>query len=447
MAEPRNRGTTRCIVCGGRLGFHPLRTKEGSICGRVDEKHANFLLDRKMEKSFCRIARRRKNTVLMVFILVALFVWVLWLIVFIANFNTIFVGIVAVATVAGSAFLWMEFRTAMLGDRMETLCRQVDLGRPGSYDARADASAGRTYEDPMKAYAEPEPARPAPQGLLMYEDMAPTSAEATRRLPVPEVGMPGAPQRIMAPGEWEDMMPVGGEGMAAPSPPPPPPPPAEAAPAEGPLPAAWTPPPPPPAARADFPPPPPVAVPPRPIEELPEEGARRRVVPPPPLKAKAPPVSALKAPPQKPPAAPPPPQPAYQQPQYQQPPYQQPSYQQPQPPYQPQPNYQQPQPAYQQPQPAYQQPQPAYQQPQPAYQQPQPAYQQPQPTYQPQPARPAQPAYQQPQAPAQRPTYAPQPQPAPAYPPQYYQQPPPQQPQQQRPKKVEEEPVVSWEEY
>ncbi len=45
MAQPKDRGTSRCIVCGGWLGFHPLRTKEGSICGKVDEKHANYLLD------------------------------------------------------------------------------------------------------------------------------------------------------------------------------------------------------------------------------------------------------------------------------------------------------------------------------------------------------------------------------------------------------------------
>ena len=409
MAEPRDRGTSRCIVCGGRLGFHPLRTKEGSICGRVDGKHANYLLDRKMERSFCRIARRRKNTVLMVFILVALFIWVLWLIVFIANFNLVFVGIVAVATAAGSVFLWIEFRTAMLGDRMETMCHQVELERPVSYETREGATGARQYVDPMKAYEEAEPARPAPQGLLMYEDMAPTSAEATHRRPVLEAGMPGAPQRIMAPGEWEDMMPASGEGAASPPSPPPPAPPSEGAPAGEPLPAAWTPPPPPPMASRDaIPPPPAVAVPPRPIEELPEEGVRRRAAPQPPPKAKAPPASALRGPAQRPPAAPPapPPQRAYQQPAYQQPAYQQPARQQP----------------------AYQQPPPAYQQQQPAYQQPQPAY--------------------QPQAPAQRPAYAQQPQPAPvAYPPQYYQQPPPQQPQQQRPKKVEEEPVVSWEEY
>ena len=426
-ARPRDRGTSRCIVCGGWLGFHPLRTKEGSICGKVDEKHATYLLDRKMERSYCKIARRRKNTVLMVFILVALFIWVLWLIVFIANFNTVFVGIVLVATLLGSAFLWMEFRTAMLGDRMEVKCRQLELERPVTYETRAEVPGGRPFEDPMKAFAEPEPARPAPQGLLMYEDMAPTSAEAARARPVPEVGMPGAPQRIMAPGEWEDM-PVEAEGMAAP---PTAPPPAEGVPAEEPLPAGWTPPPPPPKVTGTVPPPPPIAVPPRPIEELPEEGARRRAAPAPPPKAKAPPVSALRAPPPRPPAAPqapppPPPQPAYQQPAVQQPP---PTYQQ------PQPAYQQPQPAYRQPPPVYQQPQPAYQQP--AYQQPQPAYQQPRPAY-------------QPPAPAQRPAYpqAPQrPQPAPAYPPQYRQPPPPQQPQQQRPKKVEEEPVVSWEEY
>ena len=428
MAQPKDRGTSRCIVCGGWLGFHPLRTKEGSICGRVDEKHANFLLDRKMERSYCKIARRRKNTVLMVFILVALFIWVLWLIVFIANFNLTFVGIVLVATALGAAFLWMEFRTAMLGDRMEVMCHRVELDRPVSYETIATGVGPKPFVDPMKAYEETEPARPAPQGLLMYEDMAPTSAVAARRQPVPEAGMPGAPQRIMAPGEWEDM-PVGAEGTAAP-PPAPAPPPAEAAPAGEPLPAAWTPPPPPPATRGALPPPPSVAVPPQPIEELPEEGARRRAAPPSPSKAKAPPVSALKAPAQRPTVAPRPPSP---QPAYEQPAYQRPAYQQPQPAYQ-----QQPQPAYQQ------QPQPAYQQqPQPAYQQqPQPAYQQPQPAYQQQP----QPVYQQ-QAPAQRPAYAQQPQPAPAYPPQYYQQPPPQQPQQQRPKKVEEEPVVSWEEY
>ena len=404
-ARPRDRGTSRCIVCGGWLGFHPLRTKEGSICGKVDEKHATYLLDRKMERSYCKIARRRKNTVLMVFILVALFIWVLWLIVFIANFNTVFVGIVLVATLLGSAFLWMEFRTAMLGDRMEVKCRQLELERPVTYETRAEVPGGRPFEDPMKAFAEPEPARPAPQGLLMYEDMAPTSAEAARARPVPEVGMPGAPQRIMAPGEWEDM-PVEAEGMAAP---PTAPPPAEGVPAEEPLPAGWTPPPPPPKVTGTVPPPPPIAVPPRPIEELPEEGARRRVAPPPPPKAKAPPASALRAPAQRPPVAPAPqaPSPPPSQPAYRQPAYQQPAPQRP---------------AYQQPQPAYQQPQPAYQQPRPAYQQPQPAYQQPQPAYQ-------------------------QPQPAPAYPPQYYQQPPPQQPQQPRPKKVEEEPVVSWEEY
>ena len=128
MAEPRDRGTSRCIVCGGWLGFHPLRTKAGSICGRVDEKHATYLLDRKMERSFCRIARRRKNTILLVFILIAIFIWVLWLIVFTAHFATVFVGIVSIATLFGAGFLYMEFRTAMLGDRMERMCRQVDLG-------------------------------------------------------------------------------------------------------------------------------------------------------------------------------------------------------------------------------------------------------------------------------------------------------------------------------
>ena len=446
---------TKCMVCQGSLGLHPMKVKVenriGRICNRVNKQHADWLLDRKMDTAYLRITYRRRGGLLGIIVLMLAFISLLWVFSYTTDFKGPIVAAATFVSIVIGAFLVIEYRTITVGDRMRRMLTEAELERP----IRSQKPiAALESMDELARHREEEPPMPDPFATDLAP--APTRASPQRATMMAEDGIPGIPQPVVAAKEWEVMAgeertspaPAGTPGPAAqpapgtPAPPtpampliedlpddtapsqaPPPvapatqappvapplapaaptapvtPPPIAPATTMAPPPPSTAPPPPPPQTVQAPPPPPPAVAQPAMVEELPAQVDQR----PPPSTALSPPAPAQAPPPQPPaaPVAPTTPAPPVPQ-QYQPPPAQ---------PVQPQ----QP--------PAYQQP-PAQQPPaqQPPVQQP--------------PAQ--QPPVQQP--PAQQPTPAPPPQPAQQVAPEQ-----PQQPQQpQRPKKTPQEEADEW---
>jgi hypothetical protein len=398
---------TKCMVCQGSLGLHPMKVKVdgriGRLCNRVNRQHAEWLLDRKMDAAYLRITYRRRGGILGIIVLMLAFISLLWVFSYTTDFKGPIVAAATFVSIIIGAFLVVEFRTITVGDRMRRMLTDVERERP-IRSAAPTATLESMVEIARSAEEEPPMADPFATDLAP----APTQASPQRTIMMAEDGIPGIPQPVVAAKEWEVMAedieatpaPAGTPVPAAhpppgtqapPTPPMPliedlpddtassqaPPPMAPAAQVAPPFtsaapaapvtpPAPPTPPPAPPQMVQAPPPPPPVAAPPALVEELPTQVDQRpppstTLAPPTPTRAPPPPPPATPAPP----AAPAPPvpqqyqpppaqqvqpqqQPVYQQPPVQQPPVQQPPVQQPpvqQPPVQQPPVQQPPAPA------------------------------------------------------------------------------------------------------
>ncbi len=430
---------TKCMVCQGSLGLHPMKVKVedriGRICNRVNKQHADWLLDRKMDTAYLRITYRRRGGLMGIIVLMLAFISLLWVFSYTTDFKGPIVAAATFVSIVIGVFLIIEFRTITVGDRMRRMLTEAELERP----IRSERPiAALESMDELARSAEEEP--PMPDPFTTDLAPAPTQASPQRVTMMADNGIPGIPQPVIAAKEWEVM--AGEEGTSpapagtpepaaqfapgtpapqtppmaliqdlpddtAPSQAPPPvapplapaaptvpvtPPPIAPATPPAPPPPPPSPPPPPPQVVQAPPPPPPAAAPPALVEELPAQVDQR----PPPSTALSPPAPAQAPPPQPPaaPVAPTTPVPPVPQ-QYQPPPVQ----------------------------PVQPQQQPAYQ----------PPAQQP-PAQQPAPAPPPPPAQQVAIAPPQQ--QPPVQQPAPAQ---------PQQPQQpQRPKKTPQEEADEW---
>ncbi len=430
-AEKRVRvDPTKCMVCQGSLGLHPMKVKVegriGRLCNRVDKQHADWLLDRKMDTAYLRITYRRRGGLLGIIVLMLAFISLLWIFSYTTDFKGPIVAAATFVSIVIGAFLIIEFRTITVGDRMRRMLTEAELERPIVYQK---PSAALESMDELARHTEAEPPMPDPFATDLAP--APTRSSPQRVTMTAEDGIPGIPQPVVAAKEWEVMA---GEEEAPP------------APAGTPLPAAQ------PAPGTPVPQTPPLAM----IEDLPDDTAPSQVPPSvaPPLAPAAPiaPAATLAPPPPPPPPqtvqAPPPPPPAAAQPAMveelpaqadQRPPpstaLSPPAPAQAPPPQPPAAPVAPTTPAP--PVPQQYQPPPA----QPVQPQQQPVYQQP--TAQPPPVQPppVQPPPVQP-PPVQPPAPAPPPQPAQQVAPAQPQQPPAQQPQ--RPKKTPQEEADEW---
>lgn len=288
----------KCVICQESVGRHPMKVKIDRkvrrICNRVDEEHADWLLDNRMDVNYLRITNKRRGGILGIIVLMLAFVALIWAFIYTTNFKPVFVVVAGALSAAIVLFVVSEFRTITVSDRMRSMLHQVEVDRP-IIPPEPHPSLGRLDEiAALAGEAEPEMGRVSIHSV----EPAPTQASALPTL-APEDGVPGFPQPVVTPKEWE-IMDVEDQGPGAPQPapgtptPPVPAPPTiedlpeETAPAPAPgtrppVPPGWppaqtappvAPPPPPPAAVQQPPPPPPVAAPPAPIGELPSEAAR-----------------------------------------------------------------------------------------------------------------------------------------------------------------------------
>ncbi|MCK5252510.1 MAG: hypothetical protein KAQ96_06150, partial [Thermoplasmata archaeon] len=317
---------TKCMVCQGSLGLHPMKVKVegriGRICNQVNKQHADWLLDRKMDTAYLRITYRRRGGLLGIIILMMAFISLLWVFSYTTDFKGPIVAAATFVTIIIGVFLVAEFRTITVGDRMRRMLTEAELERP----IRSEKpSATLESMDELSRSAEEKPSMPDPFATDLAP--APTRASPQRTTMMADDGIPGIPQPVVAAKEWEVMAgeertspaPAGTPGPAAQpapgtaAPPTPAMPliedlPDDIAPSQAPPPVAPAPPVPPmappmapaaPTAPLTPPPPPPAAAPPALVEELPAQVDQR----PPPSTALSPPAPA-QAPPPQPPAAP-----------------------------------------------------------------------------------------------------------------------------------------------
>lgn len=271
------------------------------ICNRVDEEHAEWLLDHKMDLAYLRITRKRRGGLMGIIVLVMAFVVLIWAFTYTTGFKTLFVATAGIISLVIAVFILSEMRAVTVHDRMKSLIHEVELERP-IVSPEPHPSLVRLDEvAALAGEAEPERGRVA---IHAAAEPAPTRSSA-RPAPPPEDGIPGIPQPVVSPDEWQ-VMTVGEPARPA----------TTQAPAQPPVQTPAQPP-----AQAPGIPPPAVPTPAL-IEELPDEAAPAPPSAPlsPPVPPRVPPPAqpapqyAPQPPQQAPPTAPAPPRPVVQAP-------------------------------------------------------------------------------------------------------------------------------------
>ncbi|MCK5252124.1 MAG: hypothetical protein KAQ96_04210, partial [Thermoplasmata archaeon] len=195
------------------------------ICNRVDEDHAEWLLDNRMDVNYLRITNKRRGGILGIIVLMLAFVALIWAFIYTTNFKPVFVAVAGALSAAIVLFVVSEFRTITVSDRMRSMLHRVEVDRP-IISPEPHPSLERLDEvAALAGEAEPEMGRVSIHSV----EPAPTQASALPTL-APEDGVPGFPQPVVTAKEWQ-IMDVEDQGPGAPQPapgtptPPVPPPP------------------------------------------------------------------------------------------------------------------------------------------------------------------------------------------------------------------------------
>ncbi|MCK4970742.1 MAG: hypothetical protein KAS77_09450, partial [Thermoplasmata archaeon] len=219
----------KCIICQQSVGRHPMKVKIDRkvrrICNRVDEDHAEWLLDNRMDVNYLRITNKRRGGILGIIVLMLAFVALIWAFIYTTNFKPVFVAVAGALSAAIILFVVSEFRTITVSDRMRSMLHRVEVDRP-IISPEPHPSLERLDEvAALAGEAEPEMGRVSIHSV----EPAPTQASALPTL-APEDGVPGFPQPVVTAKEWQ-IMDVEDQGPGAPQPapgtptPPVPPPP------------------------------------------------------------------------------------------------------------------------------------------------------------------------------------------------------------------------------
>ena len=120
---------TKCMICQGSLGLHPLKVKVnkriGRICNRVDAEHAGWLLDRKMDAAYIKITQRRRGGIMGLMILMTAFLALLWIFAYSTEFKGPIMAAAGSFSIIIGLFLYTEYLTITVGPRMRDMLMEV----------------------------------------------------------------------------------------------------------------------------------------------------------------------------------------------------------------------------------------------------------------------------------------------------------------------------------